>query len=112
MTESHNGQSSSAENGENPEQLPDMKYKLPKNVVKALDRARKALLLKASLDSEEVGKIREDLEWLMNEHSQKFDGGKRRDVKVALRNLREEHKIEDALGSVKMVRREFEGVSQ
>jgi hypothetical protein len=109
MTESHNGPSSSAESDENPLTIPKMKYKLPRNAVIALDKARKAMILNHELTKEQVNQIEEDLNWLVEEHREEFSSEKRKEIKKGLSNLKEDSSLSTALGVVKMVRREFSG---
>jgi len=84
------------------------KYKLPANAIENLEAGMDKLSETAHLGDQAVQQIRENIEWLMDEHSSTFRDGKIETVRKGLDNLEEDHKTKTAHGVLKIVKRELE----
>lgn len=84
------------------------KFKNPSKVVENLEKGMKRLKDKSNLIDEEVNQIRQNIEWLMDEHFNTFRDGKIETVKTGLNNLEEDKKTKTAYGVLKIVKRELE----
>ena len=84
------------------------KYKLPANAIENLEAGMDKLRDTAHLGEQVVQQIRENVEWLMDEHSSKFRDGKIETVRKGLDNLEEDQKTKTAHGFLKIVKRELE----
>jgi hypothetical protein len=83
------------------------KYKAPKKAVSDLKEAMEYTGSQKKLEESEIETIKENIEWLMDEHSSLFRPGKVRTVRKGLENLKEDQEGKTARSTLKIVRREF-----
>lgn len=84
------------------------KYKLPANAIENLEAGMDKLSETSPLGDQTIEQIRENVEWLMDEHSSTFRDGKIETVRRGLDNLEEDQKTKTAYGVLKIVKRELE----
>jgi hypothetical protein len=85
-----------------------LKYKNPVNAVENLEQGMDKLNDTSYLGEKVIEQIRENVEWLMDEHSSTFGDGKIETVRRGLDNLEEDQKTKTAYGVLKIVKRELE----
>lgn len=87
--------------------IPLLKYKIPENAVENLEEAMATLKSTKELSEPQIDSIEEDLNWLMDEHSEIFRSEKKEAIRKGLENLREDQKGKTAYGILKITKREF-----
>ena len=84
------------------------KYKHPSSAIENLEEGMDKLKDTAYLGNQVIEQIRENVEWLMDEHSSTFRDEKVETVRKGLDNLEEDQKTKTAHGVLKIVKRELE----
>ena len=84
------------------------KYKGPAKAIENLEAGMDKLRDTAHLGDQVIEQIRENVEWLRDEHSSTFRDGKIETVRKGLDNLEEDQKTKTAHGVLKIVKRELE----
>jgi hypothetical protein len=87
--------------------IPQLKYKRGDTAVDKLEEAMEYLKETGELKDSQIKVLEDDLNWLMDEHSEIVRDEKKEVIRKGLKNLHEDNKGKTAYSVVKTLKREF-----